>query len=59
MTYKPIPTKTNTLITEVTTSDDDAKELLKDILVELKIINKYLYLLTEIEIKQEDLQDVW
>jgi len=55
MTYKPIPTKTNTLITEVTTSDDDAKELLKDILVELKIINKYLYLLTEIEIKQEDL----
>ena len=55
MAYLPIPQKTDGLLTEATTSDYDVGELLKNIVIEFKIINKYLSLLTEIEIKEEDL----
>lgn len=54
MAYQPLPSKTDGLIREVTTSDDDAGELLKDILIELKIISKHLTLMTDTEIQTED-----
>ena len=49
-----IPTKTDSVITEVTTSDDDAMEALNDILYELKIMNMHFALLTDAEIQKEN-----
>ena len=54
MAYQPIPTKSDGIITEVTTSDDDTRMLLQGMLDELKLINKYFSIVLETELTTED-----
>ena len=55
MAYQPTPTKFDGIIEEVTTSDDDAMGLLKEVVIELKIMNRYFSILTEVELTKEDI----
>ena len=55
ITESKVPVKTDGLLREVTTSDEDTSQLLESIYVQSKIMNLYLSLITEIEIKENDL----
>lgn len=59
MTYKPTPTNRDGVRTEVTTNDEKVKQLLADILDQLKINNYYMKLLTgeEVEIRDIKIKD--
>ena len=57
MTYYPIPTTIEGNKKQADTSDDDAIQLLTEILKELKIMNLHLSLMTDINIQKQDIGD--
>ena len=59
MTYVPLPQEEKTGEKVVRTIDKETVELLKSILLELKVISTQLSAMTDLEIKQEELQNDW
>ena len=57
MTYKPVPITIEGNKKQVDISDDDAIQLLTEILKELKIMNLHLSLMTDINIQKQDIGD--
>lgn len=55
MTYIPLPQKEKGGQKEIWTADEDIKELLRQVLVELKTMNIHLHTITEEEIIEGDL----
>ena len=53
MTYKPIPTKADGIHKSVVVEDDDVIALLKELRDDIRVIHKYLALITNDEITIE------
>ena len=56
MAYKPTPTKTEGTQKEAIVSDDNVQSLLYRILKELKIMNVHLSLLTDIDVRSQEVE---
>ena len=56
MTYKPHPVVTDGGKKEVSTSDDDVMELLSAILMQLKIMNLHLMIMSDQNIRETEVE---
>jgi len=55
MAYKPIPTKTEEGEKRAVASDTSARDIMKQILMELKKLNAHFALINDTEIQEDDI----